>query len=72
MTIQFSDDVMVEKFIGLCTDVAEMKKDIKSFGRTQELAEKHEKVYTVGKYAALPVLSALHLSLRSLLAKLGY
>lgn len=75
MSIQFSDDVLTEKFLEMAENVATIKTKIEvhteDLRATRKLVDKHETVYTVGKYAALPALTALHVSLRSVLSKLG-
>lgn len=75
MSLQFSDSILTEKFLEMAENVAtiktKMEVHIEDFKETKDLVNKHERVYTVGKYAAFPALTALHISLRSVLTKIG-
>jgi hypothetical protein len=72
MSIQFSDDVMAEKFVGLCENVAAITEKLRDLPELKATVEKHERVYTIGKYAAVPVYGALHLGVKHLLTKIGW
>ena len=75
MSIQFSDDVLTEKFLEMAENVATIKTKIdvhtEDLKVTKKLVDKHERVYTVGKYASVPALAVFHLGLKHLLTKLG-
>ena len=71
MSIQFSDDALAEKFWTMAEDVATIRTKLEDLPELRATVAKHEKVYTVGKYAAVPVLTAFHVTIRSVLAKLG-
>jgi len=71
MSINFTDHVAAEKFIEMAENVAAIKAKLEDLPALRATVEKHEKVYTVGKYAAIPVLTAFHVTIRSVLQKLG-
>jgi hypothetical protein len=69
--IQFSDETLAGKFMEMAENVATIKTKLEDLPELKKTVEKHEKVYTVGKYAAVPVLTAFHVTIRSVLTKLG-
>ena len=72
MSLQFSDDNVATKFIELCENVSMIKTKLEDLPTLQKTVAKHERVYTVGKYAAVPIYGALHLGVRHLLTKIGW
>lgn len=72
MSIQFSDDVMAEKFVCLCENVATITEKLQDLPELKATVAKHERVYTVGKYAAVPLYGVLHIGVKHLLAKIGW
>lgn len=71
MSISFNDDVAAAKFMEMVENVATIKERLEVLPELKKKVEKHEKVYTVGKYAAVPVMTAFHVTIRGLLTKLG-
>lgn len=71
MSIQFSDDTLAEKFMEMVENVASIKTKLEDFPDLKKKVEKHERAYNVGKYAAVPALTALHVTLRGVLSKIG-
>jgi hypothetical protein len=72
MSIQFENYEAATKFIEMAENVAAIKTKLEDLPALRATVDKHEKVYTVGKYAALPVLTAFHVTIRSVLQKLGF
>ena len=76
MSINFSDDLLTEKFLEMAENVATIKTKIEvhteDLRATKKLVDKHEKVYTVGKYASVPALGLFHLGFKHLLSKIGF
>ena len=70
--LQFSDETAATKFIELCENVATIKTQLGDLPELKATVAKHERVYTVGKYAAVPIYGALHLGVRHLLTKIGW
>lgn len=72
MAIQFSDDTLAEKFLEMAENVATIKTKLEDLPELRATVAKHERIYTVGKYAAIPVYGALHLGVRHILTRLGW
>ena len=76
MSLQFSDESVATKFFEMADNVASIKAKLElhtdDFKEVKKKVEKHERVYNVGKYAAVPALGLIHLSLKHLFSKLGF
>lgn len=72
MSTQFSDDAVTTKIFEIAENVAAMKERLEDLPGIKEKVEKHERAYNVAKYAAVPAMTAFHVSLRSLLQKIGW
>ena len=72
MPIHFTDHVAAEKFIEMAENVAAIKTKLEDLPELKRKVEKHERIYTVGKYASIPVLGIFHLAARQFWTRLGF
>ena len=72
MSIQFNDELAASKFLEMAENVATIKTRLEDLPEMKKKIEKHERIYNVGKYAAVPVLGLTHLAFKQLLSKLGF
>lgn len=74
--VKFDNYESATKFIQLCEDVASIKTDVRTLKEIQPLVEKHERMYSIAKWASAPMLVALvapiNTGMRQLLQKLGF
>lgn len=71
MSIQFSDDVVAQKFFEMADNVATIKEQLTELPALKEKVDKHEKVYTIGKFLGVPALAGFHLAVKHFLIKIG-
>ena len=71
MSIQFSDDVVAQKFFDLCEDMSTIKESLRDYPETKRRVEKHEQIVKTGKWLTAPLLIALQTSVHGLLKKVG-
>lgn len=69
--LQFSDAAVAEKFMEMVENVASIKTTLEDLPDLKKKVERHERAYNVGKYVAVPALTALHVTLRGVLTKIG-
>jgi hypothetical protein len=72
MSIKFTDHVAAEKFIEMAENVAAIKAKLEDLPELKKKVERHERAYTIGKYASVPVLGIFHLAARQFWNKLGF
>jgi hypothetical protein len=72
MSINFSDDQLATKFMEMVENVATIKERLEVLPELKKKVDRHETVYKVGKYAAVPTLGLLHIGFRQFFNKLGF
>ena len=72
MSLQFSDETVATKFIELCENVSTIKSQLETLPELRATVAKHDRVYNIGKVAAVPALGLFHVGFKHFLTKIGW